>query len=273
MDILTKSEVLKKISEMEPFECYLDDASLYMKITEYTNYISTAIHNGHKFRRELEGNCLLDDNERYHEEDPYTADMILDSPILLVPQDSRYEYDLNRNPNDCIHENAWGKAVWKNDMSSEEREISLKLHQQFYEICNHLIETLLVKHTTIMLFDVHSYNILDRDYINPPLFNIGTHFVDMEKYGFIVQDWMNNLNDIVIPNIEVVVKENDVYYGKGYLAESVRGRYPNCLVIPTEVKKIYANEVAPEPYVEVIEAIRQGFRKAMLKTKNQLLKL
>lgn len=270
METLSKQDVLNFITQLKPFEGTLEDGSLYLKILDYAPYISAAIHHGHQFREELVDICILDSDERYHEEDPYTGDMIIDSPIVLMPQDSRFEYDLNRNPNDCIHQNAWGKDVWKTQLSDTQKQISLDKHQQFYDICNHLVKTILKTHKHCVVYDVHSYNILDRNYNNPPFFNIGSHFINLSKYRKIVDDWMANLSQAVIKNVDIQVKENDVYYGKGYLAESLQKQYANCLVLPTEVKKIYANETKPEPYLDIIAGVRETFNQAMPKTANAL---
>lgn len=270
MDTLAKKDVLAHISQHKPFEAMLDDSSLYIKVLDYEPYISAAIHHGHQFRDELVDNCILDSDSRYHEEDPYTGDMIVDSPIVLIPQDSRFEYDLNRSPQLCIHQNAWGQDVWKKQLTDAQKQTSLDKHTQFYEICNHLVKSVLDLHRHCLVYDVHSYNILDRSYKNPPFFNIGTHFVNLSKYRSIVDDWMANLGQAKIKNVDVQVKENDVYYGKGYLAESLQKQYENCLVLPTEVKKIYANEVKPEPFLDIIVGVRQTFGEAMPKTANAL---
>lgn len=270
MDALSKKEIFHNIENLKPFEGVLEDNSLYIKVVEYAPYISAAIHHGHQFRDELKEICLLDENDRYHEEDPYTGDMIVDSPIVLIPQDSRFEYDLNRNTADCIHTNAWGKEVWKKELSAAQRQQSTQKHNQFYEICEHLVTHTLKQHKHCIIYDIHSYNILDREYKNPPLFNIGTHFVNLDKYRAIVDNWMENLSQTSIKGIELAVKENEVYFGKGFLAESMQHKFKNCLVLPTEVKKIYADEQKPQPYAEIIDGIREAFKISMPKTADYL---
>ncbi|GAL02404.1 hypothetical protein JCM19237_5297 [Photobacterium aphoticum] len=123
---LTEAEVLDKIQQLIPFEAQLNDGSLTIRISEYQPYIATAIHHGHRLRGDLMPNCLLNEDERYFEEDPFTGDFISSLPIVLQGEDSRYEYDLNRGPDNCIYEEAWGKPVWSTPLTDAERAVSLE---------------------------------------------------------------------------------------------------------------------------------------------------
>jgi len=131
---LELDEVFAKIKKQEHFECELADGSVYIKIQEYVPYICCAIHNGHNLRCDLQKLCLLSEKERWYEEDPSTKDFISSLPIIIAGNDSRYEYDLNREPKDAIYSEVWGKKVWKNDLSKEQINESLKKHNIFYQI-------------------------------------------------------------------------------------------------------------------------------------------
>lgn len=80
----------------------------FVKIEDYSRVVCTAIHNGHRLRPALRENCALSEAERLREEDPFTADLIANMPITVIGNDSRYEYDLNRPPETCVYEEAWG---------------------------------------------------------------------------------------------------------------------------------------------------------------------
>lgn len=260
---LSHDEILKRIHQGQPFEAVFEDQGARIKVESYVPYLCAAIHDGHNLRESMKSLCVLDDNQRYHEEDPYTGDMIKDCPMTLIALDSRFEYDLNRAPEICIHQDAWGKQVWSTPLSDEEHKKSQQKHERFYQVLQALIDKSVAQFGFSLVYDVHSYNILDREYSNPPMFNIGTHFIDMSRYGKVVEDWMQKLQTLELPNIVNEVKENEVYFGKGYLAQKMMGDNPNCLVLPTEVKKIYADENKPIPFVPVIEAIASGFKRTM----------
>lgn len=256
-------DALSLIAQANPFHAFLEDGSLEIKILEYTPYIFTAIHHGHRLRQDLKEICLVSEDGRYHEEDAYTGDLIEFFPITLIAHDSRYEYDLNRDAEKCLYQEAWGDRVYKRALTKEEIQESIRKYNQFYTICDTLVKTVLSKYPNCLILDIHSYNIQDRDYVNPPMFNIGTHFINLTKYRPFVDEWMKQLDKIKIPGHEVTVKENDIFWGMGNLSERMNGNYDDCLVLPTEVKKIYADEFKPEPYRNIITTIERGFKSSI----------
>ena len=89
---------------------------------------------GVDYSSELKSKIALSEFERWYEEDPHTAAFIEALPITLIGHDSRYEYDLNRKPEDCIYDVAWGKKVWKKKLTSKETQTSLKKHDNFFRV-------------------------------------------------------------------------------------------------------------------------------------------
>ena len=114
---LSEQQLIDAISAEKTFHAQIEDGSFEVKLNSYVPYIGTAIHAGHRMREELLGNCLLDDAARLLEEDPFTDQMVQDFPITLVGCDSRYEYDLNRGPDDCVYGIAWGVKVWREPLT------------------------------------------------------------------------------------------------------------------------------------------------------------
>ncbi|MGM8892229.1 hypothetical protein ACS8FA_15450, partial [Psychrobacter sp. 1Y1] len=93
---LSEKECITLINKGECFHAEVESGSFTVKIDEYSPFVCTAIHNGHRLRDELKKNCKLTDEERLYAEAPYTAEMLSSFPIVLVGNDSRFEYDLNR---------------------------------------------------------------------------------------------------------------------------------------------------------------------------------
>jgi hypothetical protein len=112
-EVLSIDGIIKKIRSEEPFEAVPIDHSFHLKIRDYTPFISAAIHAGHKFRNNLINKVLHNDYERWYEEDPHTDTFISSMPLTIVGLDSRFEYDLNRDPENCVYIEAWGEPVWK----------------------------------------------------------------------------------------------------------------------------------------------------------------
>ena len=131
---LSLEQIIKKIEREESFHAVLDDYSLTLKIEEYVPYVCAAVHDGHQFRNELWENCIHTEYERWFEEDPETKNMIKSHPIVLAGMDSRFEYDLNRSPEDAIFETAWGKQLWHHPLPDVMKQRSLKKHDSFYKV-------------------------------------------------------------------------------------------------------------------------------------------
>ena len=266
MQMLSEQQVIRHIQSGEPFEATLPDESLFIKVLDYVPFVGTAIHQGHRFRNELETLCCLSDAERFYEEDPGTGDWLDGLPITLIGGDSRYEYDLNRSPEECLYEEAWGKKIWHRPLSDEERQLSLEKHARYYRILAALLEKLESTFGRCVLFDVHSYNWQRDDRETAPVFNIGTAQVDRRRWHKTLKSLNQALNDIELPNLSVRAENDAVFYGKGYQATFTREHFKAVLTIPLEVKKIYMDETTGEFFPLVHEALRERLSRALFNT-------
>ncbi len=262
---LSIAEIIHSINESKHFEAECIDSSFYIKIDEYTPFVCFAIHNGHNLRKELKHNCLLSEHERWQEEDPETANFVSSLPIVISANDSRYEYDLNRNEESAIYYEAWGKQVWEKALTKEEKEISIQKHRNFYDVVYTLIQKLESKFNSVIVYDIHSYN-YKRHKFSAPVFNLGTEKIDTKKYVRFVNYWLKELRKIELPGIENTTEENGVFKGNGYLLEFISTQFQNTLVFATEIKKIYCNEESGEIYPLVIEELTEQFKKAIINT-------
>ena len=180
MQKLKIEEIVQLIKKGKTFEAVAFDNSFHIKINKYVPYCCMAIHDGSNLRSELHSKIALDDFQRWYEEDPFTGEFIDSLPITIIGNDTRFEYDLNRRPESCIYEEAWGQQVWKTKLSPKERQVSLKKHRNFYKVVKTLIQKLTALYDSCLVYDMHSYNYKrwDREV---PLFNIGAEKVDMEN--------------------------------------------------------------------------------------------
>ena len=255
MERLTISQIIAKISNQEIFHAVADDYSFTIKIEKYVHYVCGAIHNGHQFRKSLWDNCLHTEYERWYEEDPETKTMIQSHPIVIAGNDSRFEYDLNRAPDSAIYKDAWGKKLWKEPLSTSEKEKSLQKHHHFYKVVKVLISKLEEIHKKVIVYDMHSYN-WKRWNREVPTFNLGTGNVDMNKYGEFVETWRESLHNIKFPyGIKSTALINDVFKGNGYFLKYIMSNFNSTLVLATEVSKIYCDEYDQIIYPEIVEII------------------
>lgn len=256
VDKLPIGKIIEKIRTEETFEATPENGGFIIKIDKYVPFCGTAIHNGGKLRDELKEKIFHSDYERWYEEDPHTAEFISSMPITIVGLDSRFEYDLNHTPENCIYDEAWGKRVWRRDLTTGESNISKSKHDAYYLVLGELIKKIEELFGRCVLYDFHSYNYKrwDREV---PLFNVGTERLDRERFKPFIENWLSELSAINLEGITSVANENDVFFGRGYGLKFITENFYNTLVLATEVKKVYCDELSGECFQEVIQALKK----------------
>ena len=261
MERLTVSEIIQKIASESTFEAVADDYSFTIKIDSYVPYVCGAVHDGHQFRKELWENCLHTEYERWFEEDPCTKEFVKTHPIVIAGCDSRFEYDLNRDPDNAIYDDAWGKKLWKEPLGPRHRKQSLAKHAAFYSVVRALMQKLEEKFTAVVVYDMHSYN-WRRWEREVPVINLGTTNIDNDRFGNAIVSWRDSLAELQLPNaIETTAGINDTFQGNGYFLKYITQNFQNTLVLATEIKKIYCDELRKIIYPEVVNAIEQQLQK------------
>lgn len=260
MQKLSIEDIISKIEAKELFHAVSSDYSFTIKIDDYVPYACAAVHNGHQFRRSLWSKCLHTEYERWYEEDPETENMVKHHPIVISGMDSRFEYDLNRDPENAIYDDAWGKQLWKEPLTAVEKAQSLEKHTNFYRVVYALIKTQEEKFGCCIVYDMHSYNWKRWDRA-VPTWNLGTSNVDNERFKNSIEDWRQDLSKIKLPNdIPNTAKINDTFQGNGYFLKFITEHFDHTLVLATEVAKIYCDEESQVIFPEVVSAIRKGLK-------------
>ncbi|NRA93342.1 MAG: N-formylglutamate amidohydrolase, partial [Psychroserpens sp.] len=257
MERLSVSNIIKNIENEVCFHAVAEDYSFTIKIDDYVHYACGAIHDGHQFRKELWDNCIHTEYERWYEEDPATKQMVQSHPIVIAGCDSRFEYDLNRDPENAVFDTAWGKQLWKQPLQESEKDKSLAKHSNFYRVVHALISKLEEKFDVCIVYDMHSYN-WQRWNREVPTWNLGTSNVDNERFGNCIEDWRVALSNLKLPHcIKQTSKINDTFEGNGYFLKFITNNFKNTLVLATEIAKIYCEEYEQILYPEVIDAVEQ----------------
>lgn len=260
---LTSAEIIERIRAGRDFEAIATDTGMRIRITDYVPFVCTAIHAGGRMRHELQLKCVLDDFERWQEEDPDTDTFISPMPITVVGTDSRYEYDLNRAPESAVYEEAWGKKVWSRALTKAEKQRSLVRHKRFYAIMHALVAQLEKRFGACVVYDIHSYNWRrwDREV---PTWNIGSERLD-PRWASEVDSFAAALSAQELPHeISSACAVNDVFQGRGYNLAYLTSHFENTLVLATEVSKIYCNEETGEPYPAIVRAVQGALKQAVI---------
>jgi N-formylglutamate deformylase len=263
MAALSEEAIIENIRQRRAFAAPIEGGGFSLKVDSYEPALSAAIHNGGNMRPQLADNCLLSRAERYYEEDPYTGTFIDKQPITLIAHDSRYEYDLNRNTDECVYETAWGKEIWKQPLTPEAIAESKRKHAQFYRIVSAIVEALGEDFGQCIVYDTHSYNFRRHERTDLPVFNVGTSSVRSKAWRPVIDRWLEALKNTSVDSVEVTAAENDIFYGKGRLAGYCHSQYDNVLVLATEVKKIYMDERSGEPDAVVLPSMQTAFNRTV----------
>jgi len=265
MEKLSIESIINKIKQQQIFHAVADDYSFTIKIDEYVPYICAAIHDGHQFRKELWDNCLHTEYDRWYEEDPETKNMIASHPIVIAGCDSRFEYDLNRAPEDAVFVTAWGKQLWKTPLPEAQKQKSLAKHEAFYKVVHTLVKTIETKHKVAIVYDMHSYN-WQRWNREVPTWNLGTSNVDNERFGPDIEAWRQSLSEMQLPNdIKSTALINDTFFGNGYFLKYITSSFKNTLVLATEIAKVYCNEYEQVNFPEVVKSVEKQLRERLPK--------
>ncbi len=265
MDRLSISDIISRIKAKEVFEAVAIDYSLTIKIDAYVPYACAAIHDGHQFRKELWENCIHTEYDRWYEEDPETKRMVQSQPIVISGCDSRFEYDLNRAPEEAVFVTAWGKQLWLQPLSEEMKSKSLQKHANFYKVVHALVETLETQFGFCTVYDMHSYNWKrwDREV---PTWNLGTINLDNERFGSVIETWRDSLSQIQFPNgVKSTSKINDTFQGNGYFLKYITKNFKNTLVLATEIAKVYCDEYEQVIFPEVVRTLENELKKRIPK--------
>lgn len=269
MERLTVDTIISKIKNEEVFDAVSDDYAFTLKIDSYVPYACAAVHDGHQFRKDLWDNCLHTEYDRWYEEDPETKNMVISHPIVIAGCDSRFEYDLNRDPENAVFETAWGKQLWRNPLPANEKKKSLQKHSNFYKVVHALIAKLEEKFSVCIVYDMHSYNWQrwDREV---PTWNLGTSNVDNNRFGKQVESWRHTLASIQLPHdIKQTAKINDTFQGNGYFLKYITNNFNNTLVLATEIAKVYCDEYKQINYPEVVAAVESQLQTLLPKHANE----
>ncbi|WP_017733627.1 N-formylglutamate amidohydrolase [Nafulsella turpanensis] len=215
--------------------------------------LATAIHDGHQVRKELKDLFRLKDEERLREEDPYTGKIARAFPNHLVVNRSRFEVDLNRGEEKAVYqkpEDAWGLDVWKEPVSEEMIQQSLRHYHQFFEEVEGVVQQIIDAHGYAIVYDIHSYNHRRESPEksapkegNPDI-DILTEGIEMKVWRPVLDQLKHELQLYPYPDGPLDVREEVRFKGGGSnFMQRMLSRFGEKVFIPSiEFKKIFMDE-------------------------------
>lgn len=251
----------RRLRDEEPIHAVSEFDSTTAWCDAPTPFIGTAIHYAGEVRPDIRDKVKLDRTAAYYEEDPETHRFL--SPFLhtLTPNQSRFEFDINRPPDTTIYTKpslAWGLDVWKTPLNQFEREFSLEKWYEFHTMVDCAVEDAIERFGRAIVFDFHSYNYQRNDYVDwrtdeKPVINIGTRHLALDADGRELVDWfLGDMKKHTVDGEECLVEENGVFYG-GYLNRRLSHLYgPKVITLSVEYKKVYMDERTGEIHEDIL---------------------
>ena len=216
--------------------------------------VAAAVHDGHAIHPETLPHVALPEAERLREEDPFTGRLTDVAPTRVVGRRSRFEVDLNRPRDGALYrtpDDAWGLDVWHDGVPDAVAERSMALYDDFYRAVEKLLAMKIEEYGSVVVYDLHSYNHRregpDGPLADPeanPEVNVGTGSLDRERWGPLVDRFMNDLregaNGAGMPDLDV--RENVKFQG-GHFSRWVHQTFGNAAcVLAVEFKKTFMDE-------------------------------
>jgi N-formylglutamate deformylase len=235
--------------------------------------VATSVHAGHELRPDIAAAMVLDETERFREEDPHTDRIAAVVPDRVVTTRSRFEADLNRPRREAVYrrpEDCWGLEVWRDGVLSDELfEGSLETYDAFYDALAPRLDAL-AERGPFVLLDVHSYNHRRDGADAPPApasdnpeVNVGTGSLDHDLFGPLVERFMGDLRDASLGCGPLDARENVAFEGRN-LAWFVHDRYPRVgCVLALEFKKTFMDEWSGELDEERLRNSQEGLAAAL----------
>jgi N-formylglutamate amidohydrolase len=211
--------------------------------------VATAIHAGHDLRDEVARLMALDEATRLREEDPYTDGWTAVAGNRVVVHRSRFEVDMNRSSDDAVcyvPEDCWDLEVWRSAAPSDVFARSLQIHARFYFDLHAVLCRLVDRYGGFVLYDLHSYNHRrtgrPADPATNPEINVGTGAMDIERWGGLVERFINSMCAYDFDGRSLDVRENVKFRG-GHLSQWVHQTFgAHGCALAIEVKKFFMDE-------------------------------
>lgn len=234
--------------ERWPFRARSAKDAATLHVDQASPIIGTAVHHTGYVRDGLEKRMAISREARRFEEDPGTERFLARVPHVLLPNQSRYEVDMNRPPDKAIYdgpEEAWGKEVWDQPLPRLIRERVLERWYEYHRLLDAAVEHAIDRFGRAIVLDMHSYNDRGTDPRswmgnNRPVVNLGTRFLRLDEDGRQLVDWtLDAFSEHTLDGQPITVGENETFVG-GYLCRRLSRTYgPKCITLSIEYKKVF----------------------------------
>ena len=228
----------------------------HMALTHYyikktmSPFWAFAIHDGQHIAPEVKPFQKLTDEERLHEEDPFTA-AFAEIPInQFIVGTSRFQLDLNRDLENAIYlrpDQAWGLDVWYDDLPASLIHQLQNEYKRIYTEIEAAIQETIDRNGFFVAYDIHSYNAKREgpdakiDEQKNPEINLGTASINA-KWQPLIQDLMAHFRSEELYGKPIDIRENVKFKG-GHLSRHLNQKFgEHGCVLAFEFRKDFMDE-------------------------------
>lgn len=242
-----------------------------MALTQYfikkqmSPFWAFAIHDGQQIAPEVRPYQKLNEKERLHEEDPFTAPFA-ELPInQFIVATSRFQLDLNRDLENAIYlrpEQSWGLEVWYDDLPASLIQQLQNEYRRIYKEIEGVIRETINHHGFFVAYDIHSYNAKresadqEIDQKANPEINLGTAYVH-QKWKPLIQQLIDHFKSAELYGKSIDIRENIKFKG-GNLSQHLNQLFGDqgC-VLAFEFRKDFMDEWQGTPDMDRVLSTKQ----------------
>lgn len=232
---------------------------------EISPFWAFAIHDGQQIAPELLPFQKLPEEERLHEEDPFTAPLAELPVNQFIVGTSRFQLDLNRDLDNAIYlrkDQAWGLDVWRDELPAKLITQLQNEYRGIYKEIEDAIQTTIDRYGFFVVYDIHSYNAKRKgpdekiDKSANPEINLGTAYIH-EKWRPLVDLLIKQIRSDELYGAPIDIRENTKFKG-GYLSQHLNDRFGTLgCAIAFEFRKDFMDEWEGIPDMERVLSCKQ----------------
>lgn len=218
----------------------------YSRLSGNSPVAAVAIHAGSRIRSELQPYLLADDFLRRSEEDYGTSLLIESCPDIVILDDSRAEYDVNRPRETALPLTAdrfWGIQLYREIPPDEINRRTLAKYDYFRHFMAEYTASMVDKFGYCYVFDIHSFNPsrqAEKGLAPVPLFCVGTRNVP-PRFRSKADQLIRQIRAIAVPGLTNHTLENCPFSG-GDFGRSLVEHDDRVCVFSIETAKYYLDE-------------------------------
>lgn len=169
---LSEAQLKRLIQARQPVDCQIRGSELQVRISEYTPLVCTTLRAGTLLSEELTQRLRISPEQRFALEHAGTEKLTELLPITLTAHESRLGCSLHSQVANSLRQRLEGQQLWQKPPTKAMHSRAQRLHRQFYNLLDTLLEVLNEDFGHCLLVDL---NLRNGDSKSSPVFEVLGH--------------------------------------------------------------------------------------------------